>query len=149
MKAFFTELFQYDNHFNQQLISFYTATPEKISEKCIKLLSHILNVHQIWNYRILPGKIPYESWQVQEIRNLCEIHNKNFEDSVSILDQFDLDQIVQYSNKKGQIFNHKVRDLLFQIINHSTYHRAQIATEFRQIGLKPLLTDYIYYKMIS
>ncbi|QLH28398.1 MAG: hypothetical protein HWD63_02710 [Candidatus Parvibacillus calidus] len=39
-----------------------------------------------------------------------------------------------------------MKDIIFHIINHSTYHRGQIAMEFRQSGLEPLNTDYIFYK---
>ena len=121
--------------------------PERASGNCIKLLSHILNVHQIWNCRIQCERPLYGSWEIHQIQDCSEIDKNNFEHSILILDNFDLGQIIQYSNSKGQIFNNSVRDILFQVINHSTYHRGQIATEFRQNGLEPLLTDYIYYKM--
>lgn len=147
MKPFFKDLFQYNNHFNQEIISALNENPEKASGKCISLISHILNVHQIWNCRIQPGQIPYGSWEIHPIQGLPAIERKNFEHSIQILDKFELTQNVQYSNNKGQIFKNGLHDILFQVINHSTYHRGQIATEFRQIGLEPLLTDYIYYKM--
>ena len=147
MKTFFKELFHYDNHFNQEIISVLTENPDRASEKCIKLLSHILNVHQIWNCKFQPGQLPYGRWEIHQIKDSREIDRKNFEQSIFILDKFELNQTIQYSNSKGQIFNNSVRDILFQVINHSTYHRGQIATEFRQSGLEPLLTDYIYYKM--
>ncbi len=147
MKNFFTELFQYNNHSNQEIIAVLAENPNRAPEKCIKILSHILNAHQIWNYRIQPGQRPHGSWEILQIQDLSETDKKNFEHSVLILDKFQLTQPIQYSNNKGQIFNHSVRDILFQVINHSTYHRGQIATEFRQGGLEPLLTDYIYYKM--
>jgi uncharacterized damage-inducible protein DinB len=84
---------------------------------------------------------------MHQIEDLQEIDTKNYEDSILVVDQFELGQTIQYSTKTGQIFNNNVRDILFQVINHSTYHRGQIATEFRQSGLEPLLTGYIYYKM--
>jgi uncharacterized damage-inducible protein DinB len=90
---------------------------------------------------------PYGTWEIHQIPDFYEIDRKNFEHSILILDKFELNQTIQYSNRKGQIFNNSARDILFQVINHSTYHRGQIATEFRQSGLEPLLTDYIYYKM--
>ena len=64
-----------------------------------------------------------------------------------ILDTIELSQPVQYVTGKGQTFSNSLHEILFQVINHSTYHRGQIATEFRQSGLEPLLTDYIFYKM--
>jgi len=148
MKTFFRELFHYDNHFNQEIISVLTEIPGRASERSIKLLSHILNVHQIWNCKFQPDQVPYRSWEIHQIRDFYEIERKNFEHSILIPDKFDLNETIQYSTSKGQIFNANVRDILFQIINHSTYHRGQIATEFRQSGLEPVLTDYIYYKMI-
>ncbi len=149
MKQFFKELFQYNNHFNQQVISVLQDNPGRASEKCIKLLSHVLNAHQIWNCKFQPGQLPYGPWDIHPIADLKEIDKTNFENSIVILDQFDLNQIIQYTTRKGQSFNNSAQDILFQVINHSTYHRGQIATEFRQSGLEPLLTDYIYYKMTA
>lgn len=40
----------------------------------------------------------------------------------------------------------KIKDIMFHIVNHSTYHRAQIATELKDHGIEPLKTDYILYK---
>jgi len=31
------------------------------------------------------------------------------------------------------------------VANHGTYHRGQVATMLRQLGLKALSTDLIYY----
>ena len=146
MKTFFQELFRYNHHFNQQIVSVLVENPGRASEKCIRLLSHILNVHQIWNYKFYPALVAYGSWEIHDINDASETDKRNFEESMSILDKYDLDYVIQYKTTKGQVFNNSVRDILFQVINHSTYHRAQIATEFRQRGLEPLLTDYIYYK---
>ncbi|HMG67204.1 MAG TPA: DinB family protein [Chitinophagaceae bacterium] len=147
MKGFFKELFEYNHHFNEEVISVLNENKGKASEKCMSLLSHILNVHQIWNGKFQPELAPYGSWEIHQIQGCHEINSKNFEGSILIIDKYDLNRMIQYSNSKGHIFNNTARDILFQIINHSTYHRAQIATEFRQNGLEPILTDYIYYKM--
>ncbi|MNR31393.1 DinB family protein [compost metagenome] len=66
---------------------------------------------------------------------------------MAIIDEFDLDLPINYSLSTGKMFTHSIRDILFQIINHSTYHRGQIATEFRQCNMEPILTDWIVYKM--
>ena len=118
----------------------------KVSEKCLSLQSHTINAHKIWNAKIIPIENIYERWQLHPINNLAKLDNENFHTSMLILEQFDINAIVNYSNSKGQVFDNSVRDILFQIINHSTYHRAQIATEFRLSGVEPLMTDYIFYK---
>src|SRR5690606_16265071 len=146
MKDFFKELFAYNHHFNQKLWSAFNENQEKISGKPVKLYNHILNAHQIWNNRINPMQPFYGIWQIHPTQNCKDIDRTNYENSLLILDKFDLDNIVNYKNTQGQSFNNSIRDMLFHAINHSTYHRGQIAIEFKQNGLEPLVTDYIFYK---
>lgn len=146
MKVFFKELFEYSHHFNQKLSDVFIENPDKTSEKASRLYSHILNAHQIWNNRIEPKQKAFGVWELHSVQDLKNIDKTNFEQSCEILDKVDLNKTIIYSNSKGQIFRNITRDLLFHIINHSTYHRGQIATEFKQHGLEPLLTDFIIYK---
>jgi len=148
MKPFFKELFEYTTHFNQALIGVLIAHPEKTSEQCIKLMSHMLNAHQIWNNRIQAELIPSAVWDIHTVQAFEKMDKHNFEHTMRILNQCELNQTIQYNTSNGIIFNNTVRDMLFQVINHSTYHRAQIASLFKQSGLEPLLTDYIHYKRI-
>lgn len=53
---------------------------------------------------------------------------------------------ISYKNSRGERFENSVRDILFHVINHSTYHRGQIATDCKLHGMTPLATDYIFYK---
>jgi len=36
-------------------------------------------------------------------------------------------------------------EMLLHVVNHGTYHRGQIAAKVRELGGKPVSTDYIYY----
>jgi len=146
MVAFFKELFEYSNHYNQKLYSALLEHERKLPEKSIKLYSHILNAHHIWNHRIELKKPLYGVWDLQPLENCKDLDNDNYQNTLRILGQYDLNQIVQYTTSKGEPFENSIRDLLFHVINHSTHHRAQIATEFKQAGIEPLVTDYIYYK---
>jgi uncharacterized damage-inducible protein DinB len=75
--------------------------------------------------------------------------NTNFHRSLHLLDTIALESTVNYSNSKGAHFQNSVRDVFYHIINHSSYHRAQIATLFKQGGLEPINTDYIFFKRNS
>lgn len=44
---------------------------------------------------------------------------------------------VEITKPKWQIFRH--------ILNHNTYHRGQIASMLRQLGVKPPTTDLLYW----
>ena len=146
MKPFFRELFEYNYCFNQKLIEIFEDSPNKTSEKSVKLINHILNAHQIWSNRIDSKQTPFEVFELHNIQDLKNIDKTNYELTLKILDKFDLNATVNYSNSKGQEFSNSIRDILFHIINHSTYHRGQIATEFKNHGLEPLVTDYIFFK---
>lgn len=144
MEQFFKELLEYGHHFNQKLGDIFTANPGKTSEKSVKLYNHILNAQQIWNNRIEPKQPPFGIWEIHPIENCKNIDKINYENSLFILEKFDLNDTISYTNTK----RNSLRDILFHIVNHSTYHRGQIATEFRQNGLEPLITDYIFFRRI-
>lgn len=146
MKDFFRNLFEYNHHFNQKLAAEVIENKEKVSARYIEVFSHILNAHQIWNHRIdLIGK-PFGVWQSQPLETWLTINENNYLNSLDILETFDLEAEIHYTNSKGLTFNNRIKDVLFHVINHSTYHRGQMATEFRVQGLQPLTTDYIMYK---
>ncbi len=146
LAIFLAELFEYSNHYNQKLSEVFLAHPDKTSEKSIKLFSHVLNAQHIWNYRI-EGQQPLVTvWQIQEVDIFQKMDQENHEHSLRILQKVDLDKELTYTNSQGQQFSNNIRDILFHVINHCTYHRAQIATEFKQSGMEPLTTDYIFYK---
>lgn len=146
MKTLFRELFEYNHHFNQKLAKLFNENAANVSEKSIQLFSHVLNAHQIWNNRIYPQQPLFNVWDIHPVQHFEKMNATNFQHSLSILDYFELNVKIDYVNSKGQAFNNDAKGILFHIINHSTYHRGQIATEFRLSGIEPLATDYIFYK---
>lgn len=146
MKPFFRELFEYNHHFNQELAKLFHEHSGEVSEKPVQLFSHVLSAHQIWNNRIHAQKPLFNVWEMHPVESVQSIDMANFEHSLSILDRFQLDAKINYLNSKGQGFSNDIKGILFHLINHSTYHRGQIATEFRLAWIEPLATDYIVYK---
>jgi uncharacterized damage-inducible protein DinB len=70
----------------------------------------------------------------------------NYNDSLKIIDTFDLNETITYKNSKGNLYEGTVRDILFHITNHFTHHKGQLISDLRQQGIEPLVTDYIFYK---
>lgn len=146
MKQFLHELFEYNCYCNQKLADAFQDNRGRTTEKATTLFNHILNAHQIWNNRIEPEHTPFGVWEIHAIDDLKKIDELNSAHSLRILDKPDLNATINYTNSKGQVFSNSIWDILFHVINHSTYHRGQIATEFKNTGLAPLATDYIFYK---
>ena len=123
------------------------TTIDVVPEKSLALFSHILNAHHIWNTRIRNRKPEYELWQVHDKKALGDIHYENQRNSFEIISNAeDFEKRIDYENSEGRLFTNTVQDMLFHIINRSTHHRGQIATDFRGNGLEPLVSDYIHYK---
>ncbi|WP_158856041.1 DinB family protein [Lunatibacter salilacus] len=146
MKEFFKELFAYGHHSNQRLWEAMMENRGIVPEKSIKLFNHILNAHQIWNTRIDQKDAAFGVWESREISGEKEIDQQNYTNTLTILDIYELESVVQYTNSTGKAFTNSVREILFHLVNHSTYHRGQIASDFRQNSLEPLVSDYIKFK---
>lgn len=142
----FNELFTYNRHCNQQLAAAFVAHSLVVDTKSVALFSHILNAHHIWNFRILGQRPEYKVWQAREPESFAAADQRHYEQTLDILDRIDLSGELTYATSNGQPFANTVGDILFHVINHSTYHRGQIALLFRQQGLEPLITDYIFYR---
>ena len=57
----------------------------------------------------------------------------------------DLDQVVSYRALNGAPHSNPLSELCRHVVNHGTYHRGQVATLLRQLGVKPPQTDLILY----
>lgn len=112
MALIYTDLFEYNHHFNIKLCDLFYEKLHLSSERSVKLFSHILNAHHIWISRIDGAKPGFDVWSVHPVSE----------------------------------FTNTIGDILFHIVNHSTYHRGQIASDFRESDIEPLNTDYIMFK---
>jgi len=145
MTALFKDIFTYHHHFNQQLIEEFQKHASKLPERSFPLFCHVLNAHQIWNARIL--KMGEFGVHQQHAPAQCAaIDETNYLNTLKILETVDLESAITYKTSKGQPFTNLVRDVLFHAANHTTHHRGQIISDFRQSGIPPLVTDYIFFK---
>jgi uncharacterized damage-inducible protein DinB len=56
------------------------------------------------------------------------------------------EEMIFYKNSTGKKYENTIREIITHVINHSTYHRGQIAMELRRLGIDPPPTDYIFYR---
>ena len=149
MKSFFLELFDYSHHYNQLLSQIFLKNLESSTEKSRLLFSHLLSAHHTWNSRIQGINSEYGIWERFPANKFKDIDQKNYGTSLQVLEHYGLEQVIQYKNSRGENFSNNIRDILFHLINHSTYHRGQIASDFRKNGIEPIATDYIFFKRQS
>jgi uncharacterized damage-inducible protein DinB len=65
---------------------------------------------------------------------------------VNSTDNFNRD--LSYNNYVGDPYITNVESIMIHLVNHSSYHRAQIAMLLRQTGFEPINTDFITYDRV-
>ena len=61
------------------------------------------------------------------------------------LSEQSLDEELAYRDLRGVAAQANMGDVLFQVANHATYHRGQIASLLRQSGINPPATDFLVF----
>ena len=56
-----------------------------------------------------------------------------------------LGETISYFNLAGEGRKNRLGELFVHVVNHSSYHRGQVATMLRQLEHKPFSTDYVLY----
>lgn len=142
-KQFLKEVLQYNRDVNDELIDMFN---DDTDAKARSLFDHMLNAHDIWNHRMLNKPPMYGIWQGHKLHEYHHINEHNHETSCKIIDDCEMYHLITYTNSKGKNYRNSIGDILFHIANHSTYHRAQIATIIRDSGMPPLVSDFVHYK---
>ena len=113
-------------------------------------VTHLYGAEWVWNERFqghsptaLLSSAPFPD--LASIRAKLEEMDQYYIDYVSKLTQADLDRIIRYKSFAGDEFSNPLWQSLHQLTNHASYHRGQIVTLLRQLGVKPVSTDLIMY----
>ena len=113
-------------------------------------LAHIYAAEWIWLER-WHGRSPRALPTAREVPSLEALKEKwgSVEDGqrgfVEGLTEARMEESVSYVNTKGEKWAYPLGEMLVHIVNHSTYHRGQVATMLRQLGKTPLPTDYLVF----
>lgn len=153
-----TKLFNYNRWANAKALeSATTLTEEELGQELggsfpsvLGTLGHLYSAEWVWLERLrgvsppgLPATLEVPTLAVlKEKWSVVEAGQKAF---VEGLTDDRMDEKVRYKNVKGEPRNYALSELLVHIVNHSTYHRGQVATMFRRLGKKPAATDYLVF----
>ncbi|HEX4966082.1 MAG TPA: DinB family protein [Thermoanaerobaculia bacterium] len=113
-------------------------------------LAHIVAVEWIWLRRWLgdsPKSMP--AWAdkptLAELKVQLAAVEAERTSFLAPLTDADLEVAVSYRAPDGLAFSHPLGQLIRHVVNHSTYHRGQLATLLRQLGHTPPNTDFTRY----
>jgi len=122
-----------------------TASP---SVKAIRALAHLVIAEKEWLARFIETEASARTnfWPASTIEE-CEAMfgetRKAYAALLADLAEAGLDSTATYKNSKGVEYTTSLRDMLWHVLMHSTYHRGQVAMAVRAEGGEPAYTDHI------
>lgn len=146
MKEFYQEFFEYNYRVNKELALRFKSYDYDLGEEIVRLANHMLNAQQIWIARINQRETLSSPWIDFPLATFEERNQELFDAALKVIGAYELEGMISYRNFAGQKFENKVMDVLTHLVNHSTYHRGQIALLMRAGGFEPVKSDYIYFK---
>lgn len=146
MKIAIHDLLEYIQKSNNSTIDLLVQNQATLPSKAIEIYSHMINAHHVWNARILGKKPFFKIWQIHSVEVFSEMNEENYLVSKKIIENNELDKMISYHNTRGEAFQNTLKDIMFHVINHSSYHRGQVMLLIRNAGIEPVPTDYILTK---
>jgi len=149
MKQYFLKLYQYNAWANTRVIS--CLNRQSISdEKILSIMGHIVAAQYLWLHRIKglpPATVKlWGEYRLEQVTTMAEEVGKVWLEFVESTDNFNRE--LTYNNYVGEPYINNVEMIMIHLVNHSSYHRAQIALLLRQKGFEPINTDFITYDRV-
>lgn len=149
MKKYFLKLYQYNAWANARVLS--CLQRQNVSdEKICSLMGHIVAAQFLWLHRIKglppPDVKLWGNYTLTQLKTMAEEAGRKWLDFVESQDDFNRE--LSYTNYVGEPYTNNVEMIMIHLVNHSSYHRAQIALLLRQKGLEPINTDFITYDRV-
>jgi uncharacterized damage-inducible protein DinB len=114
-------------------------------------LVHIMGAEEIWLKR-WQGTSPSSFYKAEDFPTFDAVENhwKMVEHEMMgychmLKTENDIQRVVTYKDLKGNQYSQLLWQAMQHLVNHSTYHRGQVVTMLRQLGVKPIGTDLITF----
>lgn len=149
MKQYFLKLYQYNAWANKRVIN--CLNRQNIGdEKILSVMGHIVAAQFLWLHRIKglpPADVKlWGEYSLPQLTTMAEEVGKLWLEFVESTDNFNRE--LTYNNYVGEPYVNNVEMIMIHLVNHSSYHRAQIAMLLRQKGFEPINTDFITYDRV-
>jgi uncharacterized damage-inducible protein DinB len=149
MKEYFLKLYQYNAWANARVLG--CLQKQNVNdEKILTLMGHVVAAQFLWLHRIKglpPADVKlWGEYNLDQLTIMAENAGKLWLEFVNSQDNFNRE--LSYKNYVGDSYTNNVEMIMIHLVNHSSYHRAQIAMLLRQKGLEHINTDFITYDRV-
>lgn len=159
MKEILQQLAVYNIWANNLLWGAIKNLPEQMHQQEIpssfnslqKTLLHMWNAESVWWQRMklqerITEPVDYFKGNINEVIAGLQHQNRQWKEWVDNAQGHDFDHVFQYQNSMGEQFKQPLFQMLLHLFNHGTYHRGQVVTMLRQLGVEKIpQTDFIVW----
>ena len=149
MKQYFLKLYQYNAWANKRVLD-CLVRQQVADEKIISVMGHVIAAQFLWLHRIQglpPAEVKlWDEYKLEQLVSMSADITQRWVQFVTDTDDFNRD--LSYNNYVGDPYITNVEMIMIHLVNHSSYHRAQVAMLLRQKGYEPINTDFITYDRI-
>lgn len=149
-------LYEYNLWANDQFVDALKAISEdelraEVESSYRSLLAtfeHIVGAEWVWLQRLQgtsPTALPIIGQSFEGLEAMLDVLESERSEYLDNLTPDDLSGTLTYRDIRGTEYTNPLGDILAHVVNHSSYHRGQLATLLRQAGVTPPSTDYILW----
>jgi uncharacterized damage-inducible protein DinB len=150
MKEYFLRLYRYNAWANHRLMN-ALSRQQVTDEKVLEITGHILAAQLLWLHRVQrlppPDVKLWGRYTLTELTRLSAEASEKWLQFAASRDTFN--EELTYTNYKGEPYTNNVETIMIHLVNHSSYHRGQVALLMRQLGYEPVNTDLITWDRIQ
>ncbi len=159
MKKLFEQYAAYNLWANQRMMDVVNnLTDDQLKKEIISSFNsiyetvlHLWSAENVWWQRV--KLMEQQTWQasvfkgsVLELTYNLIVQSKQWKDWVDLATEAALEHEFIYKNSKKDQYKQPVSEMLHHLFNHQSYHRGQLITMFRQVGISQLPnTDLISF----
>ena len=149
MKTYFLKLYQYNAWATKRVLN--CLEKQNVNdEKVLSIMGHIVAAQFLWLHRIKglpPAQVKlWGEYTLPQLISMADEAGQLWIEFVESTEDFNRD--LDYINYVGEPYITNVEMIMIHLVNHSSYHRAQIALLLRQKGFEPINTDFITYDRV-
>ena len=150
-------LYAYDRWANARLLAAASTLPRNLLDRDLGVshrslwgtLRHILWGNWLWLGRWREGQptglSPLACLDLEALQARWTEVEREQQAFVQRVTPSDLEKLIGYDNPPGTRWTYTLGQMLQHMVNHSTYHRGQVAAMLRQLEAVPPATDYLIY----
>lgn len=157
---YYTRLFEYEARCTELVVTSLHAARETVEqlglaslaapyERAVAIFCHIQAARRLWLHRVGAAEAPapedglFPIWDIRKAERQARELDALWPRHVATLRESDLARPMSYTSTEGVAYVSTLADILTHVVNHSTYHRGQIASLVAATGTKPAVTDFI------